>query len=556
VALVIHFADGSEPSRTIDLADGAEVTIGRSRSATIMIPHDRISRLHTRITRRGDQVLIEDLGSRNGTWINGKQVVTATRMFAGDELIAGPVTAVLSVTSRIHRRTTIVEPEPFETRLVAEIDRALRYQRKVALVLLRLAGEERVIERLALGLRSMDLFADYGGDEYAALLPEMSREDSALMVARWLRDSEVSDARAAVVCVPEDGVSAYELLEKARAGLRRAGPGTVVADRPEMAPPVDGAVILDPVMQRLYALAERIAATPITVLIHGETGVGKELIAEAIHRHSGRNARPLVKINCAALPENLLESELFGHERGAFTGADRRKLGFFEAADGGTLFLDEIGEMTPALQAKLLRVLERKVVTRVGGTQEVPVDVRVVCATHRNLEQDVKDGRFREDLYFRIAGFSVWVPPLRDRPSEILPLAEHFMESVADKGARASLSDEAQRALLGYEWPGNVRELRNALERAVVMCAGAQITLADLPDVVQESARNLPSPVVVGDGFELRSQLAALERAGIVAALGAESGNQTRAAKRLGISRRALIYKMEKLGLKEPPGEG
>src|SRR6478735_2012747 len=192
----------------------------------------------------------------------------------------------------------------------------------------------------------------------------------------------------------------------------------------------------------------------------GETGVGKEGVAEAIHKKSSRRDKPLIKLNCAALPENLLESELFGYERGAFTGADKRKVGFFEAADGGTLFLDEIGEMPLALQAKLLRVLERKVITRVGGTTEIATNARVVAATHRDLEGEVRLGRFRQDLLFRIGGFTLVVPPLRDRGAEILPLAEHFASITAVEQGRPvpSIDEDARAALGAYSWPGNVRE--------------------------------------------------------------------------------------------------
>jgi transcriptional regulator with GAF, ATPase, and Fis domain len=289
----------------------------------------------------------------------------------------------------------------------------------------------------------------------------------------------------------------------------------------------------------------------MTVLSLGEPGVGKELVTEAIHCRSSRRDRPLIKLNCAALPETLLESELFGYERGAFTGADRRKIGFFEAADGGTLFLDEIGEIPLPLQAKLLRVLERKVVTRVGGTTEVPTDARVIAATHRDLDAEVRAGRFRQDLMYRIGGFTIAVPPLRDRPDEILPLAEHFARvAAAEQGRPApTLGPDAREALTGYAWPGNVRELRNAIERALVLC-GDEIRTTDLPERLGDEAQRVRPISATSD---VRGQLAEVERAAIVAALDAEGQNQTRAARRLGLSRRALIYKMEKYGLKAPP---
>jgi len=305
-------------------------------------------------------------------------------------------------------------------------------------------------------------------------------------------------------------------------------------------------------MQRVHGLVERIADTAMTVLILGETGVGKELVCEAIHGRSSRRDRPLIKLNCAALPETLLESELFGHERGAFTGADRKKVGFFEAADGGTLFLDEIGDMPLSLQAKLLRVLEKKVITRVGGTSEIPTDARLIAATHRDLEADVRTGRFRQDLLFRIGGFTIVVPPLRDRGAEILPLAEHFARTAATEQGRPvpTFAEDARHTLAGYTWPGNVRELKNAIERALILC-GEQITSTDLPDKLRDAAQRT-SPVAA----DVRGHLAEVERAAIVAALEAEGQNQTRSARRLGLSRRALIYKMEKYGLKAPPNRG
>ena len=306
-------------------------------------------------------------------------------------------------------------------------------------------------------------------------------------------------------------------------------------------------------MQRLYKLVETLAGSELNVLVIGETGVGKELVCEAIHQQSSRRERPLIKLNCAALPESLLESELFGYERGAFTGADKRKVGFFEAADGGTLFLDEIGEMPLPLQAKLLRVLERKVITRVGGTAEIATNARVVAATHRDLEGEVRLGRFRQDLMFRIGGFTIAVPPLRDRLAEIQPLAEHFARVAASETGRPAptITPDARDALSAYGWPGNVRELKNAIERALVLC-GDQITVADLPEKLRDAGQRA-RPVGASQAADMRGHLAEVERAAIVTALEAEDQNQTRAARRLGLSRRALIYKMEKYGLKPPP---
>jgi transcriptional regulator with GAF, ATPase, and Fis domain len=332
----------------------------------------------------------------------------------------------------------------------------------------------------------------------------------------------------------------------------------VAAAPVEPVPALGDLIVADPQMLRVYETVRKVADAPITVLVLGETGAGKELVAEALHRLSKRSARPFVKLNCASLHETLLESELFGHERGAFTGAVERKLGYFEAAAGGTLLLDEVGEMPLALQAKLLRVLEARTITRVGGTKEISVDVRVVCATNRDLEQEVERRRFREDLLFRISAFTLLVPPLRNRRVEIRLLAEHFAHEFATelRQPTPALAPSALQSLEAYAWPGNVRELRNAIERAVVLAQGSVIERTELPDKIRDAsggsaAANMPA----GDGLDVRGQLAEVERGAIVAALEACGGNQTQAARRLGVSRRALIYKREKYGLKPQPGK-
>jgi DNA-binding NtrC family response regulator len=579
VFLVVHIEGGAAsadaPARTvIDLPDGGEVTIGRSRGATLMVDSEKVSRLHARFRRAGDQLEVADLDSRNGTRVNGERIDGARALAAGDEIGVGPATIFVGIASPAARRTRVADAEAFEVRLEAELDHALRYRHRVALASLQLAGDANVIEALARTIRPMDLVGDFGGDQFALLLPRLGAEEADGALRRIIAEARVAHAelRVGLAIGPEDGRSAHELMERSRAALRQARlPGALVLAAAAPAPAPRGAadrVVAAPAMQRIYSLAERIADSSLSVLILGETGVGKEVVAEAIHQHSARRAGPIVKLNCASLPEGLLESELFGHERGAFTGADRRKVGFFEAGSGGTVFLDEIGEMQLALQAKMLRVLERKVITRVGGTEEIPVDVRIIAATHRDVEADVRAGKFREDLYFRLAGFTLAVPPLRDRVEEIVPLAEHFALRVAEELGQPApvLSEAAQVALRAHDWPGNVRELRNALERAVVVQAGGTILAEDLPDRVSDAGRRARPPAgaaagagAAGDGSireQLRDQLAELERTAIVEALEHFGGNQTRTARRLGISRRALIYKLERLGLKPPPQKG
>jgi transcriptional regulator with PAS, ATPase and Fis domain len=253
-----------------------------------------------------------------------------------------------------------------------------------------------------------------------------------------------------------------------------------------------------------------------------------------------------VRINCAAIPDQLVESELFGYERGAFTGADRRKIGYIEAASGGSLLLDEIGELTRSAQAKLLGVLENRCVTRVGGTTETPVDVRLICATHRDLAGEVAAGRFREDLFYRISTFTLHIPPLSDRASEIGPLATVFARRFAQTldQPEPRLTPETLAVLRGYAWPGNVRELRNAIEHAVVLADHGVIEPRHLPQTIRTPAAG--DGQAPADGAAMRDQIETMERRAIEKALAAEGGNQTRAARRLGISRRALTYKLAK----------
>ncbi len=551
--LVIHFPD-ERGSKVIALADGVEVTFGRSRGATVSIDSEKVSRMHARVKRIDDVITVEDLGSRNGTRVNGDKIDGRRRVESGDEISLGPIFAIVGVTSGVRRRSTIADSDDGERRLTAEVDRAVRYHRPLTIGLVRV-GSDAIVEQIARSLRPMDMIAEDVGDDYLVILPELGRNEGATTLDQFVEKARVSGitAKAAAALCPDDGTTVEVLIGRVRANLR-AGRAPSAAATASAEPLKTAAIVIDPAMKRIYSLVERIADSTMTMLILGETGVGKELVAAAIHERSSRRDQPLIKLNCAALPETLLESELFGHERGSFTGADRRKIGFFEAAHGGTLFLDEIGEMPLTLQAKLLRVLERKVITRVGGTTEVAADARLIAATHRDLDADVRAGRFRQDLLFRIGGFTLVVPPLRDRPSEIIPLAEHVARTTAIEQGRAvpEISDEAREALEGYAWPGNVRELKNAIERALVLC-GDRITLTDLPDKLHDVAqRTRPLPAAAG----MRGQLAEVERAAIVAALEAEDQNQTRAARRLGLSRRALIYKMEKYGLKPLPARG
>ena len=299
-------------------------------------------------------------------------------------------------------------------------------------------------------------------------------------------------------------------------------------------------------MKEIFSLIRQVAPTTASVLISGESGTGKELVARAIHTLSRRSTGPFVAVNCAALPESLMESELFGHEKGAFTGANERRIGRFEQADGGTLFLDEIGEIDATTQVKLLRVLGERTFERVGANKTIAVDVRLIAATNKPLPAMVKAGTFREDLYFRLRVVELWLPPLRERPGDVPLLALHFLKEVATEYGRpvTDFTVDALQALMNYAWPANVRELRNAIEGAVALCRGDKITLRDLPPNVRGAALAIPA---AGGRSVLEQPTLTLEEAErqlIIRALQETKGNRTLAAKNLGVSRRTLHRKL------------
>ncbi len=405
------------------------IVIGRADDADVVVEDAKASRHHARIERRGERVMLVDLGSRNGTKLGGAVVRSEERVLAPGDVI-GIGSATLTIAS-------------------------------------------------APGAR------------------------------RLQTDRPDADATA-----------------------------TQRADF----------VVADPAMLEVFRVAERFARSDTAVLVVGETGVGKEVLAARIHEMSPRRHGPFVSLVCAALADTILESELFGHEKGAFTGADRRKIGFLEAAGGGTLLLDELGDIPLATQVKLLRFLETRRLTRLGSTDEIPVDVRIVAATHRDLTRAIREGRFREDLYYRLSACMLKVPPLRERPAEVASLAALFAQRAAAKLGRAAPTFEPAvlSMLLGYTWPGNIRELRNAIEHAVVMSDGHTVRADALPEAVRSAVGASPKAQSGAGTGVLPAELASVERERIERALEEEGHNQTRAAARLGISRRALLYKMAK----------
>ncbi|HEX4340107.1 MAG TPA: sigma 54-interacting transcriptional regulator [Polyangiaceae bacterium] len=523
----------------MDIADGEAVLFGRAPEAGVRIDDTRASRRHAELRRVGRDLTIVDLGSRNGTKVNEKRLRgESSPVVGGDVIRVGGVEAIVATAE-------IRNARPSSSRLEAELKRFAAPGARA--VLCRIVMD---LERYPDGLGSltellgpMAVIEERGDGEYAALLEEGDSTvvERVLAPLRTRPGVSLTTAR-----FPDQGSTAAELWTRLATGA--AAPPAVTDAR-------DGVVVVDPAMVQVFNLARKLAAVQTTVLILGETGVGKEVIAEQIHRWSTRAQGPFVRLNCASLPETLLESELFGHERGAFTGADRRKIGYLEGAQGGTLFLDEIGELPLAVQVKLLNVLENREVRRLGGTQEHPIDVRVLSATHRDLQSEVAAGRFREDLYYRLSAFSLSVPPLRERLADIALLAEMFARESARRAGRpgAVFEPSTIAALARHPWPGNVRELKNAMEHAVVLADGGRIGAEHLPESVRRREAPVPvgGPAAVPAAGTVKDKLADLERRSIEEALAAENGNQTRAARRLGMSRRALIYKIEKYGLRK-----
>jgi transcriptional regulator with PAS, ATPase and Fis domain len=368
------------------------------------------------------------------------------------------------------------------------------------------------------------------------------------------------EVQAGLACYPRDARGADELVAAASPFPREREPAAEAA--------VSAAINSDRRMQDLHRLIERIAAGNIAVLVLGETGVGKEVMAEKIHKLSPRASKPYLRLNCAALTETLLESELFGHERGAFTGAVATKQGLLETADGGTVFLDEIGELPHSLQVKLLRVLEERMVMRVGGLKARQLDVRFISATNRDLEAEITRKTFRQDLYFRLNGATIMIPPLRERASEIHGLARAFLLHAATQMAMPSpppISEEAMQVMLAYSWPGNIRELRNVVERAVLLSDGNPITPDHLP--LEKMRGGLPTvarPVTIPPPVPATpTSVAAVpasapapagesEKERILRVLAECAGNQSAAARILGIGRRTLINRLDEYGVTRP----
>jgi two-component system response regulator AtoC len=528
-----------ERRREVDVAHSGELTVGRADDATLSIDDERVSRRHFSIAWRDGALSVRDLGSRNGTFVNGRRVDAERRLRAGDIVTAGPVRVLVGGTPPPEH---LLDEGALVDRLDEELERARLFRRPFGVIGVVLEGTPEAvtgaIQRLASRRGRADTLGEYAAGRLLGLLPERDLAAAEALARDWASTAAEVDgvsARAAAAAFPHSGADADALVAQvfgdARATPAAEGQQRVVAE--------------DPKMRELFELVRRVARATTTLLVVGESGVGKEVVAAELHAASPRAQGPFVELNCAALPGDLIESELFGHERGAFTGADRKRVGMVEAADGGTLFLDEIGELPLPLQAKLLRVLENKTVQPLGASEGRRIDVRFVAATNRKLDEEVRAGRFREDLYFRLSTIVLEVPPLRERPGDLRALARQFVAAFSAAAGRSPpvMSEGFLAQLASYPWPGNVRELRNAIERAVVLGKGGELLPKHLPERLREV-----DPPSSADG-PMRKQLDDVEKKSIEAALQETHGNRTHAARKLGISRRTLIYKLHKYGL-------
>jgi DNA-binding NtrC family response regulator len=527
-----------ESASVAQLDKNKPLVIGRAAPSDITIPDPNLSRTHAQFTWDDTGIWVEDLGSTNGTRKNGKKIDRA-RVEPGDLVAVGPVhVAIHILSSTDHDLSGLDGHDRFVASLEEELTRARTFKRSLAVVMVQDGHVSRWAHRIRGRLRPVDRVGLYGPNALIVLLPECSAEEARVITASWASGDPPLTCNVAMF--PTDGASVDELI----AAVKHPG-----------AAPVDQVIVKNAAMKQVMASAERLAHSQITVLLLGETGTGKEVIARAIHDAGPRKKKPLRTINCGALPASLIESVLFGHEQGAFTGADKAVAGIFEQGDGGTVLLDEIGELSPSAQAALLRVLETKQVTRIGGTKEIAVDVRVIAATHRDLEAMVATGEFRGDLWYRLNSVTLKIPPLRERADEIRPLAERFLKE-ATKHARSnvkSIDAAALAALEGYSWPGNVRELRNVIERAVVLAEGKSIELQDLPERVRRDL-DVEAPLPAGSDSlpsDYREHVRKFEVDLILRALHKHNGNQTEAAKALKLPLRTLVHKMKTYGIKK-----
>jgi two-component system, NtrC family, response regulator AtoC len=526
---------------TRDLPANAELTIGRSDESDVVVDDPLISRMHLVLRVDGAAITVEDLGSANGSHLRGARLPPKERhpLAIGQVVDVGSTMLIVQPARPDEpKRLKLASHTHFEVKLEEACERA-RAGKKGPFAVVRLSvGGERPAPVMQAALTSIvrgtDVVACYAPGEYELLLfelPSTRAEKVTKEIAAQLEAGGLT-VKSGVATHPKDGATPDALMSAAASALH--GSARTSTDL----------IVSDEAMKDLLRVIDRIAQGTISVLLLGETGVGKEVIAEQLHRRSPRAHRPFVRFSCAALAETVVESELFGHEKGAFTGADQAKIGLLESADGGSVFLDEVGELPSGTQAKLLRTLEQREILPVGSVRPRAIDVRFIAATNRDLEAEVEAGRFRRDLYYRLNGVTVRVPPLRDRTSEIEALAELFVErSAEDLGLDPPiLSERAVELLESYAWPGNIRELKNVIERAMLLCGSPVIEPEHLPmDKLSATWTSVPARPNSDD-----------HRTRILDALEACAGNQTRAAELLGISRRTLTKWLDRYSVPRP----
>ncbi len=576
VSLLVYHHEGAH---IVALQPGVPVVVGRTAPSDVIVADVGLSRQHARFSLVDGEVMVEDLGSTNGTLMLGEPIEKAT-LGASEEVTLGSVTVTLHQGSvdRAPASGDLASHERFRSALELEVVRSRFFERRLSVVFLRARPGTRAHVRfwlplLQARLRPVDRLGLYSADAIQILLPETGSEQAARMARSWL-DAAGNDP--ALVCgiatFPEAATYGEELLGEILAAAQRTSadePIQVAAEqqrrtteiRARDIPRATGPISDSPAMKAVMLTATRVAKGAIPVLLLGETGSGKEVLARLVHESSSRQDKPLLCVNCAAIAASLLESTLFGHEKGSFTGATAQQKGVFESADGGTVFLDEIGELPAPAQAALLRVLETKVFTRVGSTKEIAVDVRVIAATHRDLESMVQDGRFRQDLFFRLNTLTLNLPPLRERAEDIPMLAERFLEDAnrANGTSVRAIDPFALQLLRAYNWPGNVRELKNAIERAVLIAQGDTVTVDDLPERVRTTSwlpPAMPAPLASSGGSilaqavgtldgDFRGRMDRLEAEVLTHALRETNWNQTEAARRLQMPLRTLVYKIK-----------
>jgi DNA-binding NtrC family response regulator len=503
---LLVFAGGS--SSVFPLVANAEVVIGRAENAHLRLHDASVSRVHAKLISSGSEVQLVDMGSHNGSRVNGERVTNQRQLSSGDVINCGQVTLVFHRDGRLPTRRPLLEPAQLKLRLEEEIERSMRYQRPVTVLSIEIgpAPFDRgiVSQTICAQLRLIDAAAWLGEFQLVVVLPETPAEAAQAPSQRLLKNLKelAREVRLGLATCSADGCDLDTLLASARQASRAAANGQIAsaADTATTLQLGDQKIVAaDPAMTRLYTLIERLAQSDLPVLLCGETGTGKEIAARAMHLWGVRRSRPLVAVNCAAIPETLVESELFGYEKGAFSGADQSKNGLFEQADSGTLFLDEVGELSATTQAKLLRVVETHKLSRLGSTSERAVNVRVVAATNRSLEEEVRKGRFRQDLYYRLSAATVFIPPLRDRVAEIPILARAFLREACMRLGRLpmTISPATMQVLCTHPWPGNVRELKNVTEYVAAAVQESTLEPWMLPErvtLVVTPARR-PTPV-------------------------------------------------------------